>query len=200
MIREEKIKEAAMDYASYLDGTDQEYDKSLFDAFKDGAGWADRHPEKKQSIEEINAFIKELQPNEGQISDGYHTFDELYDFRRAYNAALVNTHVYPCHKSLRHSDGELCFGGGWFIVMINLPTGQISNHYETKYWDEFNCEERECAEPWDGHTEKDVVEFANNLLKAFNDDMNGDVVVSPPYICLSEKGAVFHDGEVRRKE
>lgn len=121
------------------------------------------HPAKKQSIEEINALIKKLQPNEGQISDGYHTFDELYDFRREYNAALVNTHVYPCHKSLRHSDGELCFGGGWFIVMINLPTGQISNHYEVKYWNEFNCEERECAEPWDGHTEKDVLARLSDL-------------------------------------
>ncbi len=50
MTREEKIKEAAMDYASYLDGTDQEYDKSLFETFKDGASWADEHPEKKQTV------------------------------------------------------------------------------------------------------------------------------------------------------
>lgn len=108
-------------------------------------------------------FLKELQPNEGQVSDGYHTFNELYDFRREYNAALVNTHAYPCHKSLRHSDGELCFGGGWFIVMMELPTGQISNHYEIKYWNEFNCEERECAEPWDGHTDKDVLARLSSL-------------------------------------
>ena len=99
----------------------------------------------------------------GQVYDGYHTFDELYDFRREYNAALVNTHVYPCIKSLRHSDGELCFGGGWFIVQMQLPTGQISNHYENKYWCEFDCEERECAEPWDGHTDKDVLKRLNEL-------------------------------------
>lgn len=36
---------------------------------------------------------------------------------------------YEVHKSYRHADGELCFGGGWFIVMANLPTGQVSNHY-----------------------------------------------------------------------
>lgn len=110
------------------------------------------------TIEEINKAIIALQPNEGQVSDGYHTFHELYDFRRAYNAALVNTHAYPCIKSHRHSDGELCFGGGWFVVQMQLPTGQISNHYEDKHWDEFDCEERECADPWDGHTEKDVLE------------------------------------------
>lgn len=114
------------------------------------------------TIASINSLIKEIRPNEGKVSDGYHTFDELYDFRREYNAALVNTHVYPSHKSLRHSDGELCFGGGWFIVIIDLPTGQISNHYETKYWDEFDCEERERADKWDGHSEKDVL---NRLAK-----------------------------------
>ena len=110
-----------------------------------------------KTIEEINEAIKSLHPNEGQVSDGYHTFDELYDFRRAYNAALVNTHIYPCIKSRRHNDGELCFGGGWFIVQMNLPTGQISNHYEDKYWDDFDCKEQERAEPWDGHTEADVL-------------------------------------------
>ena len=77
-------------------------------------------------------------------------------FRREYNAALVNSGVWKSHKSYRHHDGELCFGGGWFIVIIDTPFGQISNHYENKYWDEFHCEEKEVADEWDGHTEKDV--------------------------------------------
>ena len=68
----------------------------------------------------------------GEASDGYHTFNELYDFRREYNAALVNSGIWKAHKSYRHHDGELCFGGGWFIVMIETPFGQISNHYENK--------------------------------------------------------------------
>ena len=117
----------------------------------------------KETIDEINALIIGIQPNEGKVSDGYHTFDELYDFRRAYNAALVNTHKYPCIKSCRHSDGELCFGGGWFVVQMQLPTGQISNHYEIKYWDEFDCEVRERADEWDGHTDKDVLERLTKL-------------------------------------
>ena len=94
----------------------------------------------------------------GELSDGYHTFDQLYDFRREYNAALVNSGVWPSHKSHRHHDGELCFGGGWFIVMMETPFGQISNHYECKYWDEFHCEEKYVADEWDGHTDVDVLE------------------------------------------
>ena len=42
----------------------------------------------------------------GQVSDGYHTFDELYEFRKLYNAALFNEWaalgLYSVHKSVRH--------------------------------------------------------------------------------------------------
>lgn len=55
---------------------------------------------------------------EGEVSDGFHTFDELYHYRMLYNAAFFNSleGKYDVHKSYRHADGELCFGGGWFIV------------------------------------------------------------------------------------
>lgn len=118
----------------------------------------------------------------GKISDGYHTFDELYEFRKVYNAALFNewaNHVnneyplhleyihapkYDVHKSWKHHDGELCFGGGWFIVVAMLPTGQISNHYEAKDWDLFKIPETEKAKyPFDGHTPQDVIERLKSL-------------------------------------
>lgn len=91
--------------------------------------------------------------NMGNVSDGYHTFDELYEYRLLYNAAFFN--MLPknlVHKSKRHHTGEECFGGGWFIVMAQLPTGQISNHYEMKDWDLFDIPEKEFADEWDGHT------------------------------------------------
>jgi hypothetical protein len=98
----------------------------------------------------------------GNYSDGYHTFNELYEFRKIYNAALFNEwaacKVHDVHKSWKHYDGELCFGGGWFIVVAMLPTGQISNHYEARDWDLFNIPETEKAKyPFDGHTSTDVL-------------------------------------------
>lgn len=109
-------------------------------------------------------------------SDGYHTFDELYEFRKVYNAALFNEWAKPfgitengitthdVHKSWKHHDGEPCFGGGWFIVVAILPTGQISNHYEAKDWDLFKIPETETAKyPFDGHTPNDVLERLKNL-------------------------------------
>lgn len=103
------------------------------------------------------------------IDDGYHTFKELYDYRMLYNAAFFNLLAeqgkIPVCKSLRHHSGEECFGGGWFIVMAELPTGQISNHYETKYWDLFNIPEKETGFEFDGHTSNDVENRLREYLK-----------------------------------
>lgn len=125
--------------------------------------------------EEVNKSIqmfKNGKPNSlktDEVSDGYHTFGELYEFRKLYNACLfkefAQNKAYNVHKSMKHHDGELCFGGGWFIVSATLPDGQISNHYEMKDWDLFQCEEREMAEEWDGHTSKDVVERLTKFIK-----------------------------------
>jgi len=106
----------------------------------------------------------------GNYSDGYHTFNELYEFRKVFNAALFNEWakqgIFEVHKSLKHNDGELCFAGGWFIVVAVLPTGQISNHYEVKDWGLFKVPEQEKALfEFDGHTALDVLDRINSLNK-----------------------------------
>jgi len=109
---------------------------------------------------------KQVSPEDkGEISDGYHTFNELYYYRMLYNAAFFNSLPKPwVHKSKKHHDGEECFGGGWFIVMANLPTGQISNHYELKDWELFQIPEKEVADEWDGHTPKEAAERLHKYL------------------------------------
>jgi hypothetical protein len=104
----------------------------------------------------------------GAFSDGYHTFDELYEFRKVYNALLFNEwskkEEYKVHKSKRHSDGEECFGGGWFVVVAELPTGQITNHYKNKDWDLFQIPEHDKALiPYDGHTPQDALKRMKNF-------------------------------------
>ena len=105
-----------------------------------------------------------------EVSDGYHTFNELYNYRMAYNALWLKDmdenllKEYDVHKSKRHSDGELCFGGGWFVVVIELPTGQVTNHYEEKYWDMFKIPEKETANVWDGHTPQEAYDRMLNYL------------------------------------
>lgn len=109
-----------------------------------------------------------------KVSDGYHTFEELYDFRLDYNALLFNEWYaqgkYNVSKSKRHNDGELCFGGNWFIVTAELPTGQISNHYEISKWDLFKVKETEKSElVFDGHTPLDVLERMEKLISLKGD-------------------------------
>ena len=125
------------------------------------------HPDTK--LERIN-----------ELSDGYHTYDELYAFRKMYNAVLFNEWAtqpvgfnkegtikskFDVHKSWRHNDGELCFGGGWFIVSAMLPTGLISNHYKAEDWDLFKVPEVEKAlYEFDGHTPQDVLIRLKSLI------------------------------------
>ena len=121
-------------------------------------------------MDKIELNIKNI----GEFSDGYHTFNELYDYRKAYNAAFFNElakqGLYDVHKSKLHSDGNVPFDNdNWFIVMAELPTGQISNHYEIKDWDLFNIPEKEKANDWDGHSPQDVYE---RLVKYLNNKLN----------------------------
>lgn len=112
---------------------------------------------------DLNQIIKDENLNTNLISDGYHTFQELYEFRKTFNAALFNEWSkqgkYETHKSWKHADGLDCYGGGWFVVVAVLPTGQISNHYPAKDWNDFKIEELSQAKyEWDKHEAKDVLE------------------------------------------
>lgn len=92
----------------------------------------------------------------GELSDGFHTFNSLYEQRMILFAALVRAYRDNAWKSYRHEDGEYCFGGGWFIVGIDTPEGSYTYHYENKYWDMFDCVDLPRAKHWDGHTEADA--------------------------------------------
>ena len=100
------------------------------------------------------ANIKDI----GDLSDGYHTFNQLYHQRAVLFATIVNQNKDKSWKSFKHSDGKYCFDsdGEWFIVGIDTPEGSYTYHYEKSYWDIFKCQELECGKEWDGHTEEDV--------------------------------------------
>lgn len=107
--------------------------------------------EKQFLIEQANT-VSEI----GEVSDGYHTFNSLYNQRLCLWAALVKAYKDKAWKSRLHHDGEPCFGGGWFIVGITTPAGDYTYHYELKDWNLFDCKVLDKAPEWDGHTDKDV--------------------------------------------
>lgn len=108
-----------------------------------------------ESIPSVNA-IEIPETGIGDLSDGFHTFNGLYYQRLILFAALVKAYKDKAWKSWRHEDGEVPFGGGWFIVGIDTPEGSYTYHYELKDWDLFDCEELPVGKHWDGHTEEDV--------------------------------------------
>ncbi len=141
-----------------------------------------------KSVLESDIFAQYLLVNIEKLMgliEGQPTTEELYEYRLAYNALFVNTlnrlyhtdtwsamsdtylenDVIPV-KSKKHSDGELCFGGGWFVVVVDLPKyGQVSNHYRMEYWDLFNVTEVELAPKWDGHTPQKGLDRMLTLLE-----------------------------------
>ena len=97
-----------------------------------------------------------------QISDGYHTFAELYDHRHSLMLALMRALPSACWFSQRHSDGDLPFGSAdWFIVGAELPTGAITYHLPIELLSlarQTGAVELSAGRPWDGHTAHDVIE------------------------------------------
>ncbi len=94
----------------------------------------------------------------GDVSDGYHTFNELYEHRITIFIALMKSNPKLAWIAPRHSDNSLW--EGWFIAGMRLPTGDVTYHINNKYWElakSTGCEVRDVGYVWDGHTSADVI-------------------------------------------
>ena len=109
----------------------------------------------------------------GEVSDGYHTFNELYEHRHALFLALAATMPDKAWASRDHADGTAM--DGWFIAGIQLdgfeewrdktdPLGQrsvkqITYHLPDRLWEAVEAIGIGTQWPpsWDGHTSNDVV-------------------------------------------
>lgn len=116
-------------------------------------------------------------------SDGYHTFDELYDHRitlyialckaflrcqeyKSYIGGIAGEFKKLVWRSMYHSDGKICFDTGTqFVLGIGKEKGQqITYHIPIERWNETEfAETLEKAPEYDGHTSNDVI----TRLKAF---------------------------------
>jgi hypothetical protein len=112
----------------------------------------------------------DLKSIEGEvaISDGYHTFDELYDHRITLYIALCkelakNPLTDNTWRSQLHADGSNY--DGWFILGIFKEKGnQITYHIPNERWEETNfAKTLDKAPEFDGHTPADVLERIKSL-------------------------------------
>jgi hypothetical protein len=126
--------------------------------------------DKVEAIHRVETFVFEGPYLE--VSDGYHTFDELYEHRITLFIALCRqrwarrdaNHPYAgVWRSKLHADGTMY--DGWFIMGIGKAKGlQISYHLPTSKWNETDfAESLDRAPEWDGHTPGDVLERLKSL-------------------------------------
>lgn len=122
---------------------------------------------REQYAHNLQLKIDKLRPKyKAKISDGYHTFDELYEHRITLYIALCKSlrMEEDVWKSKQHSDGSRI--EGWFILGINKEQGkQITYHLPLSKWDECNFATTLATAPnFDGHNSIDVLERLKNLL------------------------------------
>lgn len=109
-------------------------------------------------------------------SDGYHTFDELYDHRITIYIALCrfvqsnfdkmtedDDEDRPVWRSQFHSDGSQY--ENWFTLGMFEKTGeQITYHIPMNRWGETDfAETLDKAPEWDEHTSQDVLDRIKKL-------------------------------------
>lgn len=104
------------------------------------------------------AELPSPQTDRSQISDGFHTFAELYEHRHALFLALANSGLlHRAWRSKLHDDGTM--HDGYFIAGIDLPTGTVSYHLPCLTGTPSAVHPDPGPRPaWDGHTPEDVIE------------------------------------------
>lgn len=128
-------------------------------------------------ISEINAKIQNYKSfgilkNAKNISDGYHTFGELYETRAVLNIALFKYIRWsnkladgpnPVWRSKLHADNTM-FEGMFILGVGSKPGEQITFHYHLDKWDDCDfAETLEKAPEFDGHTPAEALERIKRL-------------------------------------
>lgn len=111
----------------------------------------------------INNLIQREKVDTNHISDGFHTFGELYEHRITLFITLCRllqdrslTRIWRCK-----TDDE------WFLLCIHSERGaQISYHLPMSKWEDtkFAYTHEPASKPeWDKHTSKDVLNRLKHL-------------------------------------
>ncbi len=103
--------------------------------------------------------------NTSEISDGYHTFGELYEFRSLLFIAVLQAYPQYAWRALRNSDGEKW--EGWFLAGIFPEEGkQITFHLPDKFWKALSevAETYDVNPYFDGHASEEVMDRLSQLI------------------------------------
>src|SRR5262245_57656233 len=93
----------------------------------------------------------------GEFSDGYHSFNDLYEHRfELFVALMMSNPEISFRAKLNHDGGQY---PGWIVAGMWLPNGQVSYHLPERYWDRLDTLPTYERYPnYDVHTSQDVIE------------------------------------------
>ena len=99
------------------------------------------------------------------VSDGYHTVEELYLHRHALFINLMWQWSNDCWWSKVHADGT--YYEGYILCGISLPSGNVTYHIPASYESYLPAyKELPKGKVWDGHTSEDVIDrLLNSAFK-----------------------------------
>ena len=111
--------------------------------------------EERTKAQRILNKLQALKEDIGEMSDGSHTFNELYHHRMVLFSLFCNSHKDIAWKSWKHDDGTMY--DDYFIVGVTTPEGDYSYHYHKSNWDYFDVKELPNAPKYDGHKPSDIM-------------------------------------------
>ncbi|WP_447875185.1 Sas10/Utp3/C1D family protein [Serratia fonticola] len=92
----------------------------------------------------------------GEVSDGYHTFNELYTHRVRLFTTLMRAH--PDKSWFSHRNHEGIGEEGWILAGIDTPAGTVTYHLPVSEIPNLPpIFALDCGKEWDGHTPDDVL-------------------------------------------
>lgn len=90
-------------------------------------------------------------------SDGYHTFDELYEHRCL---LFINLCLSHSHLAYWRPHWE-----GWPLIGMEVPAGQVTYHVPEKFLPLFKDRVKEGGPEWDGHSSADVIQRLTDFAR-----------------------------------
>ena len=118
----------------------------------------------KEIQDQINEY-KKSGSSVGELSDTYHSFNDLYE-HRVVLTALAFMNIPYAWKSKKHEDGSMF--DGMFIVGAPTPDGIITYHYDLEHWNLFKVPEIPHAPHFDGYSDADVLDREKAFLDSTN--------------------------------
>ena len=104
----------------------------------------------------------------GDLSDGYHSFNNLYEHRAVLLAMVLMKMPYAWKTTIDAEGRDLVKEDKMFLAGAPTPDGMISYHVNLELWDLYKIPEIPQAPIFNGYTEDDVLKRLTNMIMTSN--------------------------------